>query len=36
VLKSAEEAEMFKGFILWLLGVPFGIIILLWVFGVLR
>jgi len=27
---------MGKGFLLWLLGVPFSVIILLWIFGVLR
>lgn len=26
---------MAKGFILWLLGVPFGLIVLLWLFGFL-
>ena len=31
-----REPEMFKGIILWLLGVPFGIVILLWLVGVLR
>jgi hypothetical protein len=25
-----------KGFILWLLGVPLGIVVLLWVVGILR
>lgn len=27
---------MGKGLILWLLGVPFPLIVVLWVFGVLR
>jgi hypothetical protein len=30
-----EEGFMAKGFILWLLGVPFGLIVLLWLFGFL-
>jgi hypothetical protein len=27
---------MFQGIILWLLGIPLGIIVLLWFFGVLQ
>jgi hypothetical protein len=34
-LSNREETIMFKGLILWLLGVPAGIIILLLLFGVL-
>ena len=31
-----KESDMLKGLVLWLLGVPFGIIVLLWLFGVLH
>jgi len=31
------EGEIFmaKGFVLWLLGIPFGLIVILWLFGFL-
>jgi hypothetical protein len=32
---SRLEANLFKGMILWILGVPVGIIILLLLFGIL-
>ena len=27
---------MARGFLLWLLGVPFGLIVILWLFGILH
>jgi hypothetical protein len=30
-----KEAAMVPGLILWLLGVPLGIVVLLWLFGVI-
>lgn len=35
-MQPKGEDLMAKGFVLWLLGVPFGLIVLLWLFGVLR
>jgi hypothetical protein len=30
-----READMVPGIILWLLGVPLGVVILLWLFGII-
>jgi hypothetical protein len=30
-----KENFMAKGFVLWLLGIPFGLIVILWLFGFL-
>jgi hypothetical protein len=35
-LNRKGEVIMGKGFILWLLGVPFTVLLVLWVFGILR
>jgi hypothetical protein len=34
-LYIARRKIMARGFLLWLLGVPFGLIVLLWLFGFL-
>ena len=34
-LRRKEENFMAKGFFLWLLGIPFGLIVVLWLFGFL-
>ena len=33
---TGEKGALGKAFILWLLGVPFSLIILLWLFGFLK
>jgi hypothetical protein len=33
--RKAYGGSMIPGFILWLLGVPLGLIVLLWLFGIL-
>jgi hypothetical protein len=35
ILHAKEEIFMAKGFVLWLLGIPFGLIVVLWLFGFL-
>ena len=35
ILRRKEENFMAKGFFLWLLGIPFGLIVVLWLFGFL-